>query len=55
MTLNKQTNWGGLSYESPSVTTLEILSEGVFCASYRYSVGGAGTFEDDEVIEYAGY
>ena len=33
MTLNKKSNWGGVSYESPSVKTLDIVSEGVLCAS----------------------
>ena len=34
MTLNKKSNWGGVSYESPSVTTLDIVSEGVLCESF---------------------
>jgi hypothetical protein len=34
MTLNKISTWGGVSYESPSVKTLEVLSEGVLCGSF---------------------
>ena len=35
MTLNKKITWGGVSsYETPLVKTLDILSEGVLCASF---------------------
>ena len=34
MTLNKKNTWGGVSYETPLVTTLDVLSEGVLCGSY---------------------
>ena len=37
MTLNKISTWGGVSYESPSVKTLEVLSEGVLCGSFNAS------------------
>lgn len=34
MTLERKTFMGGAhDYETPSVTTLEVLSEGVLCAS----------------------
>ena len=36
MTLNKKSNWGGVSYESPSVKTPDIQSEGVLCESGKY-------------------
>ena len=34
MTLNKKNTWGGVSYETPLVTTLDVLSEGVLCGSF---------------------
>jgi hypothetical protein len=35
MTFENKLNKGGASlYESPSVTSLEVLSEGVLCGSY---------------------
>lgn len=37
MTFNKNNTRGGQTYETPSVTTLEVLSEGVLCGSF----GGA--------------
>lgn len=33
MTFNKNNTRGGQTYETPSVTTLEVLSEGVLCMS----------------------
>ena len=34
MTFNKNNTRGGQTYETPSVTTLEVLSEGVLCGSF---------------------
>lgn len=34
MTFNKNNTMGGQTYETPSVTTLEVLSEGVLCGSF---------------------
>ena len=34
MNFNKTNTRGGQTYETPSVTTLEVLSEGVLCGSY---------------------
>lgn len=34
MTFNKNNTRGVQTYETPSVTTLEVLSEGVLCGSY---------------------
>ena len=50
MTFNKNNTRGGQTYETPSVTTLEVLSEGVLCAS-----GGFGIKDwenDDESLEF---
>ena len=38
MTFNKNNTRGGQTYETPSVTTLEVLSEGVLCASGAFSI-----------------
>lgn len=38
MTLNNSKNWEGASYETPSVKTLEVLSEGVLCASGAFTI-----------------
>jgi len=47
MTLNKKNTWGGVSsYEAPLVKTLDILSEGVLCSSYKWTEGGAGTYTE---------
>ena len=34
MNLNKTLNMGGATYETPTITTLEVLSEGVLCGSF---------------------
>lgn len=34
MTFNKNNTRGVQTYETPSVTTLEVLSEGVLCGSF---------------------
>ena len=38
MTFNKNNTRGGQTYETPSVTTLEVLSEGVLCGSGDFSI-----------------
>lgn len=47
MTFNNKTMQNVSSYETPSVTTLEVLSEGVLCASYG-EAGAAGKDLDQE-------
>lgn len=47
MTFNKNNTRGVQTYETPSVTTLEVLSEGVLCASYG-EAGAAGKDLDQE-------
>ena len=34
MNTNNSKNWEGLSYETPSLVTLDVRTEGVLCASY---------------------
>jgi hypothetical protein len=38
MTFNKNNTRGVQTYETPSVTTLEVLSEGVLCASGDFGI-----------------
>ena len=33
-TNNKNNTWGGQTYETPTITTLNIQSEGVLCGSF---------------------
>ena len=40
MTFNNKTMQKVSSYETPSVTTLEVLSEGVLCGSYDSADNG---------------
>ena len=34
MNLNKTLNMGGATYETPTITTLEVQPEGVLCGSF---------------------
>lgn len=36
MNLNKTLNMGGATYETPTITTLEVQSEGVLCGSGEF-------------------
>ena len=46
MTFNKNNTRGVQTYETPSVTTLELLSEGVLCMSSPDSTIEDATEED---------
>lgn len=48
----KQTNiiLSGSSYESPAVRVLDIMSEGVLCASGEFSIGDWEN--DDESLDF---
>lgn len=48
---------GGISYEAPSAKTLEVIVEGVLCASYKYNAGGAGaySYEDGTITDNGSY
>ena len=46
-TNNKNNVWAVETYETPTITTLEVLSEGVLCASYG-EAGAAGKDLDQE-------
>ena len=43
------------SYETPSVKTLEVLSEGVLCGSYKWTEGGGGIYEDGDINDNGEY
>jgi hypothetical protein len=55
MTFNNKTMQKVSSYETPSVTTLEVLSEGVLCGSYDWTVGGGGSYGDDDTNDNGDY
>ena len=48
MTFNNKTMQEVSSYETPTVTTLEVLSEGVLCGSFDNPAYG---YEDNELGE----
>ena len=49
MTFNKNNTRGVQTYETPSVTTLEVLSEGVLCGSFGDpNAPGKDLSEDNE-------
>ena len=49
MTFNKNNTRGVQPYETPSVTTLEVLSEGVLCGSYDRADSGYEYNDLDEI------
>lgn len=56
MTLERKKFMGEvLSYETPSVKTLEVLSEGVLCGSYKWTEGGGGIYEDGDINDNGEY
>lgn len=50
MTFNNKTMQNVSSYETPSVTTLEVLSEGVLCGSGDFGI--ADWDEDGESLDF---
>ena len=46
MTFNNKTLQEVSSYETPTVTTLEVLSEGVLCGSFDRADAGYDDFND---------
>ena len=56
MTLKEKMTFEGVSaYETPSVTTLEVQSEGVLCGSYKWTEGGGGIYEDGDINDNGEY
>lgn len=55
MIFNNKTMQAVSSYETPTVTTLEVLSEGVLCGSYTWTQGGGGVYGEDDMNENGGY
>lgn len=51
MNFNKTNTRGGQAYETPSVTTLEVLSEGVLCGSGDFDTPGYGYDNEHELGE----
>ena len=54
-TNNKNNVWAVETYETPTITTLNIQSEGVLCGSYKWTEGGGGIYEDGDINENGGY
>lgn len=50
MTKNNKTMQNVSSYETPSVTTLEVLSEGVLCGSGAFGINDWD--EDEDVLNF---
>lgn len=55
MTFNNKTMQEVSSYETPTVTTLEVLSEGVLCGSYTWTHGGGGVYGEDDMNDNGEY
>lgn len=55
MTFNNKTMQEVSSYETPTVTTLEVLSEGVLCGSYTWTQGGGGVYGEDDMNDNGDY
>lgn len=51
MNFNKTNTRGGQTYETPSVTTLEVLSEGVLCGSGDFDTPGYGYDNENDLGE----
>lgn len=52
MTLNNSKNWEGASYETPSVKTLEVLSEGVLCASGAFGIADWENEDPNDALNF---
>ena len=55
MNLNKTFEMAGATYETPTITTLEFLSEGVLSGSYTRTEGGGGIYDDDHTNDNGDY
>ena len=54
-TNNKNNVWAVETYETPTITTLNIQSEGVLCGSYNWTEGGGGIYEDGDINDNGEY
>lgn len=54
-TNNKNNVWAVETYETPTIATLEVLSEGVLCGSYDWTEGGGGSYGDDDTNDNGEY
>ena len=53
---NRLMDFVKMPYEAPSVTSLDILSEGLLCQSgFNYTEGGAGKYEDGDIFDNGEY
>ena len=52
MTFNNKTMQEVSSYETPTVTTLEVLSEGVLCGSGAFGIADWEKEGDSEALDF---
>lgn len=45
----------GVAYVTPSISSLDIKSEGVLCGSYIYHFGGGGTYGVGDINDNGEY
>lgn len=43
------------TYAAPSVTVLDIQSEGLLCTSGEFNLGGGGVYGDDDINDNGSY
>ena len=56
MKKHNQKHLEGLSYEAPSVKTLDILSEGLLCVSDgNFTLGGGGAYGEGDINDNGEY
>lgn len=48
-------NAGGQTYQSPSLEVLDVLVEGILCASDGYNLGGGGAYGDGDINDNGEY
>ena len=49
MKKHNQKHLEGVSYETPSVKTLDIMSEGLLCVSGDFTLGGGGSYGEGDI------
>ena len=52
MTKNNKTMQNVSSYETPSVTSLEVLSEGVLCGSGAFGIADWDEEDESEALDF---
>lgn len=55
MEIQNRTFKQGGAYESPSLTALDVMSEGLLCVSGNFTLGGGGIYEDGDINDNGEY